>query len=319
MKKRLSTLLALMLALSVLFLAACGKTNTSGDTSGQTEEKQEAPADPSEKFLGTWKLAGWVQDDITLVGDFSMLLQTEEGMGFTLKDGGAGTMFLGEDSSDIKWELKGDDSITISPVEKEEGEASADADAGEDAKADEGTEADADAKADAATDEAKSEEQEELEETVLGEDNTLEITYEEGRLVSKIEGEGFANVLYFTADGSLEGFTVINPENAKPITSDDALIGDWNLTGMNMFGVTMYGDSKAFEGIVGDGTDISASFAKDGTAKLMGVDVKWSTSADGATVDFGDDMTVPVLSLDDMILIDMSQAFGVDIYMAFGK
>lgn len=282
MKRRLTTALALSFALSVLPLAACSNKASTSEGAGGAQESA-AVVDPSEKFIGTWKMAAIDQDGIVIVGDFSSVFESEDGMLITINDDSTGEMAFNDDTASFAWELKDDDTITLK-VDKTEGE-----------------------------------EESEDEQAVVDDDGTVELDYLDGSIAIRTEEEGKTGLLVFTADGTYKDYKVLSAENAEAITSKDFVIGDWNLAGMNFFGITMYGEAEALAEMVGEESDISASFAEDGTAKLMGQDVKWTMNDTGVMLDFGSDYTVPLKAMDDKILIDMSEVIGMDMLMVFAK
>ena len=102
-----------------------------------------------------------------------------------------------------------------------------------------------------------------------------------------------------------------------PITSEDALVGSWTLSGINMMGITMYGDAKDLAAMAG-GQDVSLSFEKGGKCHLMGSDATYAVSSDGATIT-EENISIPVKALGDEIAIDMTDLIGMEMIMVFSK
>ena len=125
MKKYLAILCASMMCVCCLALAACGGNAASSSASAsasasaaESASVSSVAADPSEQFIGDWKLACIEMQGITVTGDYSAILGSEstETMGLTIKEGGTGSMSFAGDATDITWELKGDDTIAVTPT-----------------------------------------------------------------------------------------------------------------------------------------------------------------------------------------------------------
>lgn len=116
MKKYLAVLCASMLCVCCLALAACGggSSASSGSAAVSGSTASASAADPTEKFLGTWKLAAIEMDGVTMVGDFSSgVLGTDMNMEFTFKDDGKATASFNGENADFTWELVDDNSIAM--------------------------------------------------------------------------------------------------------------------------------------------------------------------------------------------------------------
>ena len=120
MKKHLSALLAIMLCVCCLALAACGgssspsstKADSGSSAAASSKATEEATAeDPSEKFIGTWKLAGAETQGVTLVGDLSSMNVGSAQL--VIKDDGTGEMSMDDQKTAFTWEQTGDNTLTL--------------------------------------------------------------------------------------------------------------------------------------------------------------------------------------------------------------
>lgn len=118
MKKQVSALLASMLLVGGLMLPACGGSaqNSSSETEAAVEEVKE---DPAKKFLGEWKMAAAESNGVTMVGDLSLVLGTDDGFTFNLSEDGTGSFAFSDEKANVTWKLETDDSISIQ-VESED-------------------------------------------------------------------------------------------------------------------------------------------------------------------------------------------------------
>ncbi len=124
LRKYLSYVLVLVLGIGCLGLIACGGSGSSGNSEKTAEEQtaektEEAPApepevvvDPSEKFIGEWKMAGLQANGVTMVGDLSAITE-DASSSMVIAEDGTGTFAFGEDSTTLTWTLKSDDVITV--------------------------------------------------------------------------------------------------------------------------------------------------------------------------------------------------------------
>lgn len=129
MEKRIVKVLiaVLCMVLAMSMLAACGGGSGSGSGSENSTQEQEEPAetqeepaeeaDPSEKFIGSWKLAAAKSQGVVMSGDFSGLMEMDDEGMLNIDEGGTGKMKMGDDSADITWEMNGDDAIKIDSKE----------------------------------------------------------------------------------------------------------------------------------------------------------------------------------------------------------
>lgn len=149
------------------------------------------------------------------------------------------------------------------------------------------------------------------EETDAVEDE-VDLVYKDESLRMTMEEDGKEGTAIFTHDGTYSEARIINMEEAQLITSEKELIGTWKLAGMNLYGISIYGDPEKLAEMSG-GEDMKITFNEDGTADLNGEKGKWEVTEEGATLTFSDtsgDHKSPVKKLDDEIAIDMTDSFG---------
>ena len=288
MKKYATTLLAAMLGLSMLGLPACGGSNEGSASGGAAEEsaaEKETPAEPevdeSEKFVGSWTLAAIESQGLTIVGDFTMFMEEDENMVIVLDKGGNGNMSFGDDSIDVSWELKSDDVVTLS----------------------------------VANDSDEADESETVDAIVAQE--TLDLTYEDGELVMEIDDEDFSGVMTFSADGTTKRYPELAPSAFMDLTSADGLAGAYGLSGVNVQGVTMYGEPEALAEITGESTDTSMTLNEDGTAVLLGYDVTWEVGDDGGKIVLDESHVIPMSAIGTGLVLDFSELYGSSMYMFY--
>ena len=281
MKRHLTLLWAVLLGVSMMGLPACGG---SGKTEGAAPaEVEEAKVDPAEKFVGEWKMAAMQFQGMTVVGEFSKILDTDATMNLTLSEDGTGSMTMNEDEASLTWELVDDETAALTVVREESGDEGSD----------------------------------DLE-SVVSEDDTLNITYQDDGLLLELKDEETEGSVLFTTDGTAPAYPVLSIDDATAITSADDLVGEWKLTGMNFFGATMYGEAETLAEMVGDSADTTLVISEDGNAKIMGEDVTWSVGEEGATIDFGG-TEVSLVSLGEGVAIDFNEVIGMDMVLLFTK
>ena len=122
-----------------------------------------------------------------------------------------------------------------------------------------------------------------------------------------LSDEKFTGKMIFTADGAYDEAVVIDTASAKPITSADALVGDWKLVGFVMSGLTMYGTADQLASVMGTEIVPTASFTADGKVNLMGSESTYTVDSNGAAVAFGSS-TLPVKAIDDKIVVDWGES-----------
>ncbi|MBE6471512.1 MAG: hypothetical protein E7000_07405 [Coriobacteriaceae bacterium] len=119
-KPRLLLVWAFVAALC-LALAGCGGSGSSaasssgGSESGSASESSTAPepADPSEKFIGDWKIAAVNTQGMLVVGDFSANFESAADMKLSVKEDGTGSLSLNDESRSFTWKLANDDAISL--------------------------------------------------------------------------------------------------------------------------------------------------------------------------------------------------------------
>lgn len=280
MRKHLSILLAATLCFCSLGLTACS-CSTSGKGASDTAASKAADS-TADKFFGTWKMATMKSRDVVMVGDFSQVADIDVNMELTIAEGGSATMSTSNDSADLSWELIDDDTLTLTPVAN--GQKS------------------------------------ESEKEVLGKDGTIELSYQDDALVMQLDNDGTPLEVTFTADGTYPGFAAITAESATPITSSTGLAGYRKLSGVNILGVSMFGDTEtlasAFES--DNPTDYTLALFEDGSGQLMNQDITWKVTDKGASI-VSEGTELPLYERDGSLLVDMSGIVGIDMLMLFSK
>ena len=263
MKVTVSKLMVTLLSAGCLALAACGggsadTTSSGGETAKTTEVVETPAADPSEKFIGDWKLAGVISQGITMTGDLSAMFESEETSALSIKSDGTGTLTFADDSNDITWKQKDDDTLTISIADAEDPFAA-----------------------------------------------TIELKSKDDELFLEMSNDEFSGTLIFTADGTTKNAKEISFAEGSDITSEDELLGTWNLTGVRMMGASMYGDASDLSVLAGS-EDASITFEAGGTCTMFGGEATWTVGADGAAIEsLG--ISMPVKSIGDDIMLDVSE------------
>ena len=112
MKKRLQVVLVALVCAFAIALAACGGgSGGSAGGSGGGSGDAVVQVDPSEKFIGTWKLAGAETQGVTLVGDLSSMNVGSAQL--VIKDDGTGEMSMDDQKTAFTWEQTGDNTLTL--------------------------------------------------------------------------------------------------------------------------------------------------------------------------------------------------------------
>lgn len=271
MKKRLTLLMSMLLCVTALVLSACG-----GSSGGGAAEQ----ADPSAKFVGTWKLAAAKMQGITMTGNIGMFFEgADEGIVLSITEDGKGSLSAGEDTADATWELSDDDTITLTVVKKSDDDST---------------------------------------DSLLDEEKPIPVKYLDGALSMEIEREEMSGSMIFTADGTWDGATMVSSDSLKEITDSKDLVGEWKLAGVTMQGICMYGSAEDLSTIVPTDTDTTITINEDGTAKAMGQDMKWTVDDNGAKLNAaGGDL--PLRAYDGGIALDMSDFFGVELIALYTK
>lgn len=269
-KRTLRTLIAMLcMVLAMSMLAACSGSSGSGSGSSATEqeetaEPEEGPAeeeDPSEKFIGSWKLAAAKSQGVVMSGDFSKLMEMDDEGMLTIDEGGTGKMKMGDESADITWKMNGGNAITLDSEKAEK---------------------------------------------------PIDIAYEDDSLLMTIEEDDQKATAIFTHDGTYAEARTISMDGAEDITSEDELIGSWNMTGMAIMGISIYGETEDLMKMSG-GEDMSVTFEKGGVARMMDSECSWTVGSDGAKFAFkgvSDEYSCPIKKQGEDIIIDMSRIMG---------
>lgn len=276
-KKLLALLCATALSACCLTLAACSGSN--GESGTDTS-----------KFVGDWQMAALQTEGVTIAGNWSTVLGEEMSLTMTVNEDGTGTMAYNDESVDFKWTAaESGNGITVSPTDAEQVASGLSSIlSGSDGS-------------DSATAES------------------LDLTYDDANqaVVLSAETDDAQASVYLTADGKLASMPAISAEGSEAIASADQLVGDWKLIGVNMMGITMYGDAESLAAMIGD-TDMSMSLAEDGTGAMVGSDVTWTVGDDGATITAAG-MNVPVTAQGDSIVTDLTSAYGIEMIMVYSK
>ncbi len=290
--------IAAMCALSLTLVACGGNAPATTDTASNTEaqatqdaestttetkaEETKAETKQDASAVGTWKSAAFKSNGITMTGDIAQFAN----------------FFGGDDAEqayNMTLDLKAGDTGTISLADESH----------ELAWSQSGnvitiTRTDSDTESD---DEADSFE--------------AKGTIEDGALFLQLDKDEDMTLI-MTPDGTYSNAKSYDKTKAKPITSEDALIGTWKLTDVCMAGITMSGDGNALaEQFSYD--DSTITFTAGGKVNMFGDDNTYTVSADGATVTDGTISAADLLMLDDNLIVDMSSLMGVDIFMVLAK
>lgn len=144
-------------------------------------------------------------------------------------------------------------------------------------------------------------------------DATVTVTSKDDALFMDMEQDGQSATIIFTHDGTYEGAKLINMAEATPITSEAELIGTWKLVGMDMMGISIYGDADSLGNMMGAEADATITFEEGGVATSSTGTDSWAVSADGATYTtkgLSGEVVCPVMKLGDEIAIDASETMG---------
>lgn len=296
MKKYLAMLCATMMCVCCLGLVACGggssssaaaSGSASASASASSASASASSASAEADFVGTWKLAALESQGVIMTGDLSAMIGDETGFALDIKADGTGSMSVGAEAVEMTWVKKDANTITVTPVQS------------------------ASASAESASASAESASAESAVPT------TMDIVYEEGNLTLEMSDETMTGTLWFSKDGTYEDAMNISIADSKPITSMDALVGTWRLSGINMMGVNMYGTADALSAIAG-GADTSLTIASDGKVTMSGQETEVTIDATGASIASGG-MSLPIVDFHGDIIVDMSGVLGMEMMMLFTK
>lgn len=147
---------------------------------------------------------------------------------------------------------------------------------------------------------------------------TLDFVNTNGVLATSIDADGQNITLMFSKDGMLPDAIEINADNAKPITQESALVGDWKISGMKMMGLSIYGDSNTIASMSGSTDEVALSIKAGGTGTFGGEAITYTVGADGAALD-ADGVAVPVTALGDDIVVDLSGVAQMEMLLVYSK
>ena len=148
--------------------------------------------------------------------------------------------------------------------------------------------------------------------TISGADDAGDLTFEDGTLFLTAKKDGEEATVVFTSDGTWDQAKAISMDDTKPATSPEQILGKWTLCGMNMAGLSMYGDSESM-GQTTNGEETFVTFNADGSVEMAATTGSWTQTADGITLtstDITGEHTVPVMLLGDMLALDYSGTLG---------
>lgn len=141
-------------------------------------------------------------------------------------------------------------------------------------------------------------------------------TYKDDEL--SVDMEEYGGTMVFTTTGKSKQYAEIVADDATDITSKDALVGAWKLTGMNLMGISVYGDSESLGSFAGQSFDANITFEADGTGKLADTDITWEIGDNGATLSIHES-TASIKQLDSQLLIDLTGATGMNLALLYTK
>lgn len=239
---------------------------------------------------------------ITMVGDLDAIASAIGGnssnmqFGLTLKADGTGSLVSGEETYAVTWTDNGK-GVTLKAAATSASAASASASAASDSASASSASAGA-----------------------LGAfGDSVDLAYSDGALALSMEQNGQSGAVYFSKDGTMPGMSEISAEKAKPITNEADLVGTWNLTGMNMLGMSIYGSPDSLKAMMGNvGTDMTVTFEAGGKGTMSGSTFAYTVGADGASMDSGG-QKVELKSLDGDLMMDMSAQLGMPMVIVFAK
>jgi hypothetical protein len=301
MKKYLALICAAMLCVCCLALAACGGGSGSAATASgsASASASSSSATAADKAVGSWQLAAIESQGITIAGDFSMFLGSNDKITLNIEKDGKATMSMGSQTANLTWEASGNDI----KFKKDESASASSASASASASS-------SSTSSSPFFDDSSSSSSE------------FTATIKDNALVIDISQDGTSMSMIFTADGTYADAKVIDVNKADKVTSESDLVGDWKLSGMNMMGISMYGDPSDLSAMMGStaasSTDLTAKFEAGGKATLMGEACTYTVDSNGATISMSG-QSLPVKKLGDDIVIDFSGIYGMDFAFAFSK
>ena len=144
-------------------------------------------------------------------------------------------------------------------------------------------------------------------------------TFKDGVITIAVEENGPSVIM--TPDGTYADAKTFDRTGAKPVTSESELSGTWKMVGLNMMGLSMYGESDALAKVFGFDA-ATLTFNAGGKANLFGEETTYTVDANGTKIANSDasGVQIDVLSLDGNLIVDMGAAMGgVDMFLVMGK
>ena len=267
--KKLS-ILATFLFCALVFVA-CGDSGSSSSASSSVAPKSSsAAADPSEKFIGDWMMAGLELQGVTVIGDLSAMDVGTASL--SIAADGTGTVTIDDESAAFTWKQADEDTLSIIVDSKNE-------------------------------------------ETIVS--DAAKIAYQDDTVHIVIESDSQTGAIIFSKNGSIEGLKMLDMSEATDITSEEALIGTWKVSAASYEGATMYGDSASLSAMNGS-DEMVLVFEEGGRATMLGNEATWSIGENGAVIsDSGVDIAVKALG--DDIVMNVGEAYGMEMFMKFSK
>ena len=153
--------------------------------------------------------------------------------------------------------------------------------------------------------------------------DSAKLAFKDNAVQLSVSADEFDGVFAFTKDGKAEGLREVTMEGTKKISSEDELIGTWQLSGMGKDGASIYGDLDAIGSYMPSSmTSGNVKFAKDGKVTIFGEEATWKiTSKDNAVITMGD-QKLTVKSSGDEIVMNLGQSTDAtddDVIVMFSK
>lgn len=297
MKKYLALICAAMLCVCCLALAACGGgSGSAAPASGSAAASASgSSATAADKAVGSWQLAAIESQGITIAGDFSMFLGSNDKITMNVEKDGKASMSMGGETANLTWEASGD---AIKFKKDESSSASS-----------------------ASTSASDSTSNPFFDSSESG-SSEFTANIKDGALIIDISQADQSMSMIFTADGTYEGAKIIDPSKADKITAEADLVGEWKLSGMNMMGISMYGSPSDLSAMMGStdtsAADLSVKLEAGGKGTIMGEACTYTVDSNGVTVSLSG-QSLPIKKLGDDIVIDFTALYGMEFAFAFSK
>lgn len=146
---------------------------------------------------------------------------------------------------------------------------------------------------------------------------SIDVTLKDGALFMTAPMDEVQAEAIFTPDGTYANAKEIDMSKATAVKSADELVGTWTACGLSMMGMSVYGDAASLTSIAG-GTDMTATFTKDGKVTVMGGEGTYTVDGNGAVATI-EGAEVPIKVLDGNIALDLSGATGMDMVFVLSK